>query len=148
MAANDKISVTVPKQTITIDYVITTQTYTVFNARTFTYTAFNATTKANLLTAAANVDKIDPAQTFMFNTQVIFDNLPSTDDLNQAAQDVSDGIADLPVVNGGGYTVGRDGSQAAYVLLGEDRIEIGFNPLDPAAALEGVGDLIAETLLP
>ena len=43
--------------------------------------------------------------------------------------------------------VARGGAQSAYVLLGEEQIEIGFNPLDPAAAIEGVGDVVADFLL-
>jgi hypothetical protein len=151
VASHDKISITVKKdQTINFQYAgvtVHTATYTVYN-NTLTYTVFDATTKSNLQTAAANVDNIDPAQTFMFNTQQIFDQLPTTAELNQVAQDVNDGIVEPPVVRGGGYTVTRTGAQSAYVLLGNDQIEIQFNPLDPAAAIEGVGDVIADYLTP
>jgi len=71
---------------------------------------------------------------------------PTADELNQVAQDVSDGLVELPVINGGGYTVARTGEQFAYVLLDGERIEIAFNPLDPAAAITGVGDTIASYL--
>ena len=72
--------------------------------------------------------------------------LPSKDQINQVAQDVQDGVVDVPVVKGGGYTVMRTGEQSAYILLGNDKIDIAFNPLDPAAAIEGVGDLIVAYL--
>jgi hypothetical protein len=148
VAGHDKISVSVPSKSITVDYVVTTKTYTVFSGTTLTYTVFDATTKSNLLTAAANVDNIDPAQTFVVNTQQIFDQLPTKNELNQVAQDVNDGIVRPPVVRGGGYTVTRTGAQSAYVLLGNDQVEISFNPLDPAAALEGVGNAIVDSMTP
>ena len=125
--------------------IVQTSTYTFTGGGT--YTVFDATTKSNLQTAAANVDNIDPAQTFMVNTRQIFDQLPSKDELNQLAQDVNNGIVEPPVVSGGGYTVARGGAQSAYVLLGDEQVEIAFNPLDPAAAIEGVGDVVADFLL-
>lgn len=149
-ASHDKVSISVNKS-VTIDeyagVTVHTGTYTVYN-NTLTYPVFDATAKSNLQTTAANVDDIDPAQTFMFNTQQIFDQLPTKDTLNQVAQDVNDGIVKPPVVKGGGYTVTRTGDQSAYVLLGDDQIEIDFNPLDPAAAITGVGDAIASYLTP
>jgi hypothetical protein len=148
VAGHDKISIAVPKQTITVDYVVTSKTYTVYSATTLTYTVLDSTTKSNLQTAAANVDNIDPAQTFMFNTQQIFDALPTKSTLNQVAQDVNDGIIEPPVVKGGGYTVTRAGAQSAYVLLNDDRIDISFNPLDPAAAIAGIGDAIVDYMTP
>ena len=148
VAAKQMIEVSVPRVRVTVDFTVVERTFTVFSATTFEYTAFDDTTKTNLETAAANVENIDPAQTFMFDTQAIFDQLPTRDELNQVAQDVNNGIVEPPVVNGGGYTVERSGAQSAYVLLGDDRIEIEFNPLDPAAALEGVGDAITDYLSP
>ena len=78
------------------------------------------------------------------NTQQIFNALPTRDTINQVAQDVSDGVVQPPVVRGGGYTVSRSGQQSAYILLGNDQINITFNPLDPAAAVSGVGDALVD----
>ena len=148
VAAQDKVTVSISKSvTIRFKYLgVTVKTTTYTFSGGGTYTVFDSATRANLETAAANVDDIDPAQTFMFSTQQIFDQLPTRDDLNQVASDVRSGLVEPPTLNGGGYIVNRSGAQSAYVLLGSDRVEIAFNPLDPAAAIEGVGDAIVDYL--
>jgi hypothetical protein len=144
VAAHDKVSVTV-KVTKTVDYVVTSKAYTFYN-NTLTYTVFDAPTKASLEAAAVYAGEIDPDYQIKLNTQQIFDALPTKDQINQVAQDVQDGIVDVPVIKGGGYTVMRTGEQSAYILLGNDKIDIAFNPLDPKAAIDGVGDLIVDYL--
>jgi hypothetical protein len=149
VANHDTVSIPV-KVSHEVEYkyagvTVYTHTYT-FYSTTLTYTVIDSTTKSNLLTAASNVDNIDPSYQFMVNTQQIFDALPTKDQINQAAQDVKDGVVDVPVVKGGGYKVTRDGDQSAYILLGNDRVDITFNPLDPAAAIKGVGDALAAYL--
>jgi hypothetical protein len=149
VANHDKVSIPV-----TVSHKVTykvagqtvyTHTYT-FYSTTLTYTVIDSTTKSNLLTAANNVDNIDPSYQFMVNTQQIFDALPTKDQINQAAQDVKDGVVQVPIVKGGGYKVTSTGAQSAYVLLGNDKVYITFNPLDPSAAIQGVGDALAAYL--
>ncbi|MEM7563409.1 MAG: putative Ig domain-containing protein [Pseudomonadota bacterium] len=147
--ANQEISAAI-RETVTINYryagvTVFSRTYTVFDD-TITYTAFDNSIKNTLQIAANNVEHIDGAQVFMFNTQDIFDALPSKDDLNQVAQDVRSGVIEPPTLKGGGYRVTRAGDQSAYILLNDDRIDITFNPLDPAASITGVGDTIVEYL--
>jgi len=38
--------------------------------------------------------------------------------------------------------------QSVFVLLGDDRIEISFNPLDPASVVDNIGSLMAKQILP
>ena len=146
VADHDKVSVSVPSKSITVDFGVATKTYTVYSGGTLTYTVFDSATKANLEAAAVYAGEIDPDYQFMINTQQIFDALPTKDQINQTAQDVKDGAVQVPVVKGGGYRVTRTGAQSAYVLLGNDKIDIDFNPLDPAAAIDGVGDALAAYL--
>lgn len=149
VAAHDKVSVTVKvSRSVTFKYAgvsVYTHTYTFYN-NTLTYTVFDSATKANLEAAAVYAGEIDPDYQIKLNTQQIFDALPTKDQINQVAQDVQDGIVDVPVIKGGGYTVMRTGEQSAYILLGNDKIDIAFNPLDPKAAIDGVGDLIVDYL--
>ena len=149
VAAHDKVPVAVKvSQSVTFKYLgvsVHTGTYTFYDD-TLTYTVIDATTKANLEAAAVYAGKIGPDYQIKLNTQQIFDALPSKDQINQVAQDVKDGAVQVPVVKGGGYTVMRTGEQSAYILLGHDKIDIEFNPLDPAAAIKGAGDAIVEYL--
>lgn len=144
VAAHDKVSVTV-KVTKTVNYVVTSKTYTFYN-KTLTYTVIDSTTKASLEAAAVYAGQIGPDYQVKLNTQQVFDALPTKDQFNRVAQDVQDGAVQVPVIKGGGYTVKRTGEQSAYILLGNDKIDIDFNPLDPAAAIDGVGDVIVEYL--
>ena len=149
VATHDKLSVAVTvTESVTFKYLgvsVYTGSYTFYD-NTLTYTVISAATKANLEAAAVYAGEIDPDYQIKLNTQQILDALPSKDQINQVAQDVQDGVVDVPVVKGGGYTVMRTGEQSAYILLGNDKIDIAFNPLDPAAAIEGVGDLIVAYL--
>lgn len=149
VAAHDTVDVAVKvSQSVSFKYggvTVHTGTYTFYN-NTLTYTVIDSTTKANLQTAAVYAGEIGPDYQIKLNTQQIFDALPTKDQINQVAKDVQDGAVQVPVVKGGGYTVKRTGEQSAYVLLGNDKIDIAFNPLDPKAAIDGVGDLIVTYL--
>ena len=148
---NDKYSqkVTV-KRTIKFKIAgttVATRTFTFYN-KTLSYTILDTPTKSTLQTAADNVDDIEPNFTVMVNTQQLYDAAPKQQAIDQTRSDISDGSLQVPTINGGGYTLTRAFEQSAYILLDNQRIDISFNPLDPAAAIEGVGDVIVAALIP
>ena len=150
VASHDKFSQTI-KVTKKISFkiagqVVASRTFTFYNS-TLSYTVINSTTKTNLQTAANNVDNIEPNYTVMVNTQQLYDNVPKDNVVEAARSGVQNGAIDVPTINGGGYILTRDLEQSVYILLDNERIEIEFNPLDPAAAIEGIGDVIARQIL-
>ena len=84
----------------------------------------------------------------MINTQQIFDAIPKEDIIEETRAKVASGVTTLPVFNGAGYTVTRGLEQSVFVLLDDDRIEISFNPLDPASVVDNIGSLMAKQILP
>lgn len=120
-------------------------TVTVYDA-TVTRTVIPAATADQIKTAADNVYRIQETSDLKIQAQQIYDGIPTDTVINQAKQDVAAGLAQIPTFNGAGYTLTRSYNQSAYILLGNERIEIQFNPLDPVAAIEGVADAIATAL--
>ena len=98
----------------------------------------NTPTKNNLQTAANNVDNIGPNFTIMFNTQQIYDAIPKEEIIEATRANVAAGVTAIPVFKGAGYTMTRGFEQSVFVLLGDDRIEISFNPLDPASVIDNI----------
>lgn len=151
VAGNDRYSQSVTVQR-TISFkiagqTVATRTFTFFNS-TLRYTIIDAPTKAQLQTAAANVDNIGPRQTVMLNTQQLYNAAPKEDAIKAARAGIRNGSTRIPTVNGGGYTLTRDLQQSAYILLDNQRVDIRFNPLDPKAVITGVGDVIAKAIIP
>lgn len=146
VASHDTFTLSVTKSQ-TVDFGVTSKTFT-FYSHTFNYTLIDTATKQQLQTAANNVDNIDPNYQVKFNTQQIYDALPKQEIIDQTRQGVKDGVITVPVFKGAGYTIGRNGGQSAYVLLGDSKVDITFNPLDPAEAIAGVGDAIAGLITP
>ena len=130
----------------TIDFGLFERSIT-FYETTLRYTVIDNNTRSDLQVAAANVDDIGPAQTVMINTEEYVNTLPTEEMIESTREDVNNGARSIPQFRGAGYTIVRDGAQSAYVDLGSDRIEITFNPLDPATIIENLGDLIADALL-
>ena len=119
----------------------------VFYSGTLTYPIFDSATRAQLLAAADNVDDIGPAQTVMIDTQSYVDSLPTEAAIEQARGEVEAGTRAIPEFNGAGYAVTSLGEQSVFVDLGEERVEIGFNPLDPQSVVDNIGELIATRLV-
>lgn len=91
---------------------------------------------------------IDPNQTTMPESSGDFDAAPKQDVTDPVRAGVQDGSIGVPTFNGAGDTLTRTLDQSAYILLNNQRVDITFNPLGPAAALKGVGDVIASQLIP
>ena len=151
IAANDKYSQKV-KITRTINFkiagiTVVTRKITFYNS-TLSFPIIDTPTKNKLLLAANNVDNIEPSYIVMINTQQIFDAIPKEDIIEETRANVTAGVTALPVFNGAGYTRTRGLEQSVFVLLDGDRIEISFNPLDPASVVDNIGSLMAEQILP
>lgn len=151
VAANDKYSQPV-KITRTIKFkiagiTVATREITFYNS-TFNFPIIDTPTKNRLIVAANNVDNIEPSYNVMINTQQIFDAIPKEDIIEETRASVTAGVTALPVFNGAGYTMTRGLEQSVFVLLGDDRIEISFNPLDPASVVDNIGSLMAKQILP
>lgn len=125
------------------------ETFTFYdnNGKALKYTVLNTPTKNKLQTAANNVDKIEPDYSVMINTQQIYDAIPKEQIIEETRTNVANGMTKIPVFKGAGYTMTRGLEQSVYVLLGNERIEINFNPLDPVNAIDNIGSLIAEQIL-
>lgn len=105
----------------------------------------NNNIQAQLLVAINNVHRIQETSDLVFNTNAIIDALPTEEVLNQAKQEVQNGLAIIPVFKGAGYTV-SNGNYIAYILLGDEKISVDFNILNPAEALAGISKIISESL--
>lgn len=130
----------------TVDFGVTKKTFTFYN-KTLSYTVIDASTRSNLQTAANNVDNIEPSYTVKISTQQIYDAIPKQQIIEETRSGVQDGTVQLPEFRGAGYIVTRDMEQSVYVLLGNERIEIDFNPLDPVNVIDNIGSLIAEQII-
>jgi len=130
-----------------VDFGIKEKTF-VFYDNTLSYPVFGTTTKKRLQTAANNVDKIEPDFTVMINTQQIYDAIPKEQIIEETRTNVANGVTKVPVFKGAGYTMTRGLNQSVYVLLGNERIEISFNPLDPVSVVSNIGSLITKQILP
>jgi len=128
--------------------LLTKTTTFVFYDDTLSYPVFNTNTKKRLQTAANNVDKIEPDFTVMINTQQIYDAIPKEQIIEETRSNVANGVTKIPVFKGAGYTMTRSLNQSVYVLLGNERIEISFNPLDPVSVVDNIGNLISKQILP
>jgi len=151
-ANNATFSLTV-KFSKKVDFGLKEKTFTFYDD-TLTYNALNTSSGANtstknkLQTAANNVDNIEPDYSVMINTQQIYDAIPKEQIIEETRTNVANGVTKIPVFKGAGYTMTRSLNQSVYVLLGDDRIEISFNPLDPVSVIGNIGSLITKQILP
>lgn len=118
---------------------------TVFS-RTWNETVLSASNASSIRTAADNVFRIQETSDIRIDTQRIFDALPTEEILNRVKQDVEDGVAVIPSVDGLGYVVSTGSYEPFVIISGEDR-SVGFNVLEPSSVVEGVSDLLRDILV-
>ena len=106
------------------------------------------TTNANLvLTARNHAAQIQPSSDLVISGQMIVDNLPTKQVVNQVQQKVESGASQLPGVKEVSYDV-VNGSYSASVLLSDDSIHtVGFNVLSLDEAIQGISDLLAQYVI-
>ncbi len=147
VASQAKLSISVlVRRTVDFGFPVGEKSITFYN-NTLTYTIIDDATKNDLLIAAANVDDIDPAYTVRVDTQAYYDALPTETAIEEVRNEVNNGIRPIPEFRGAGYSVTRNLDQSIYILLGQDKIEVDFNPLDPVTVVENIGNLISDQLL-
>ena len=82
----------------------------------------------------------------MISAQAIYDAFPAEEVLSTVRQEVADGVAAIPTVDGLGATI-TGGVASPFVTIDGVDHPVAFNVLKPAEALAGVGDLVAELLV-
>ena len=120
-------------------------TITVYN-KTITKPVIPKLSADKIKLALDNVDNIEISSNIKISAQQIFDALPVESAINTAKQEVDQGLAQIPTLDGVGYTV-ETTLYTAYAILDGKRYEVNFNVLDPAELAAGIGDLIADQLL-
>ena len=118
---------------------------TIYNS-TFSQRTMPDATAARLIQAADNVHRIDETDTIRISAQEIFDEFPAQEVFDTVKQEVADGVALIPVVEGVEFTLFTAGFEAAVDIDGT-QYPIGFNFFDPDATAEGVSDLLAGQLI-
>lgn len=119
--------------------------YTVYN-RTWTETVLSNSNAAAINTASQNVYRIQETSDIVISTQEILDRIPTTEVIESVKAEVEDGTADMPSVDGLGYTASNDQYTAFVTIDGQDR-ETPINVLKPSDVQDGVSDLLADILL-
>jgi Putative Ig domain len=113
---------------------------------TFTRRIIPEDTAEDILFAANNVHRIAETSNIMISAQAIFDAFPSEQIFDFIRQQVSDGLAQIPVLQGMGASI-SGGSVSAFVTFDDTDHPVGFNVLSPSEAIPGVADMIADQLL-
>lgn len=103
-------------------------------------------TANRLVCAADNIYRIGETDSIRIRTQDIFDALPVREVLDTVKQEIADGVAQIPTVEGVSFTVFTAGFEAAAIIDG-DEYPIEFNFFDPEASATGFGDLLATQLI-
>ncbi len=101
---------------------------------------------AKILQAANNVHRIQATSDIKIAASEFYDRIPVDQAVNQARQELADGLSQIPAFDGAGMTV-SNGSYSAYILL--DNIAYGVddvNSLNPLELLGGVTRKVAEVL--
>ncbi len=120
-----------------------------------TKTLYNKTTTRNIITgqnltrlkfALDNVDNIETSSSIMISAGQFYDALPVEEAINTAKQEVADGLAQIPTLDGVGYTV-DNGVYNAYAILNGKPFNVQFNVLSPSELAAGIGRLIADGLI-
>ncbi len=131
----------------TIDYGIGSFTI----RRTFSHrvnqTVIPAGEAELIRTAADNVDDIPGAYEFMINTQQIVDSFPTEQVIEEARQQVQEGLSQVPSFDGAGYRVTADGGSTAYIILDGENQEVQFNLLDAGSVAENIINHITNRLI-
>jgi hypothetical protein len=121
--------------------------FTIYPDTVINRTVLSTDTVNDLQIALNNVDSIQQTSERMFSAQSIFDAIPAAGAINQAREQVDSGLARIPSFDGGGYLLSPTRYEP-YILLSGERRGVTFNLLDPVEALAGIGDTIAQALLP
>ncbi len=118
---------------------------TLYNS-TFSQRTMPDATADRLLQAADNIYRIGETDGIRISAQEIFDALPTEEVLDTVKQEVANGVALIPVIEGIEFTLFAAGFEAAVDVDGT-QYPINFNFFDPDATAEGVSDLLAEQLI-
>jgi hypothetical protein len=119
--------------------------YTVYN-RSWTETVLSASNAAAINTASQNVYRIQETSDIVISTQEILDRAPTREAIEAVKAEVDDATADIPTVDGLGYTASNDQYTAFVTIDGED-LETAINVLSPSEVEDGVSALLADILL-
>ena len=114
--------------------------------RTFSQRTMSDAMAALLIQAADNIYRIGETDTIRISAQEIFDAFPTQEVFDTVKQEVADGVALIPTVEGVAFTLFTAGFEAAVEIDGT-QYPISFNFFDPDATAEGVSDLLAEQLV-
>ncbi len=130
---------------ITVSFPLGIGNKTVYD-KTVTKTIISEENADKIKFALDNVGNIEATSNIMISAQQVYDALPIEDSINSARQEVEDGIAQIPMLDGVGYTV-ESGDYSAYAILDGKNYEVDFNVLSPSELVSGIGRLISEQLL-
>lgn len=119
--------------------------YTVYN-RSWTETVLSPSNAAAINTASQNVYRIQETSDIVISTQEILDRAPTREAIEAVKAEVDDATADIPTVDGLGYTASNNQYTAFITIDGED-IETAINVLSPSEVEDGVSALLADILL-
>ena len=133
------------KITITASFPLGIGNKTVYD-KTVTKTVISAANADKIKFALDNVDNIEATSNIRISAQQIYDALPVEDAITTARQEVENGLAQIPTLDGVGYTV-ENGVYTAYAILDGKNYEVDFNVLSPSELAAGIGRLISEQLL-
>jgi len=115
-------------------------------SRDSNFTVLDTATANQIKEAANNVHLIAATSNIMISSQQIFDQLPTKEVIASVREDVTNGVANIPLVEGLGYRAIGDRYEAFVTIDGKDR-NIEINVLKPSEVREGVGDMLADLLL-
>jgi len=113
---------------------------------TYTKTVLSTADANKIALARDNVWRIQATSDIMIQAQQIYDQLPTTDVINQVKQGVQDGTQQVPVPEGLGYHAIGDTYDAFITVDGVDYVT-DINVLKPSEVRTGVSDLLAGILL-
>ena len=113
---------------------------------TYTQTILPPDTAERILTAANNVHRIGETSDIMISAQAVFDAFPTEEVFASVRQEVQDGIADIPTLDGMGAVIVND-SVDAFITIGGVDHPVAVNVFKPSEAIPALGDLLAEWLL-
>ena len=105
-----------------------------------------ADTAADILTAANNVHRIGETSEIMISAQAVYDAFPTEEVFATVRQEVQDGVAEIPTLDGMGAVIVNDGVDAFITVGGVDH-PVAANVFKPSEAIPALGDLIADGLL-
>jgi hypothetical protein len=118
---------------------------TVYN-ETVTRRIIPVDTAERILFAANNIHRIGESSDIMVSAQAIYDAFPAEEVIATVRQEVEDGLAQIPAIDGPGATI-SGGAVDAFVTIDQTDRPVAFNVFSPSEAIAGIADLIAESLL-